>query len=166
MHMRTESIFGIIFSKDKKEVLLIKRRDIPIWVFPGGGVEKGESPMDATIREIKEETGLEVTIIRKVATYLPWKPFIKTTDIYECKVIGGKLQAGSEEAGVQFFPLNVRLIPPFNEFLEDALKNLPPIKKNIATLTPFCVLKIILFYPLVTIRFLLSQVGLTINSKK
>lgn len=35
-----------------------------VWEFPGGKCEFGESPEDATIRECKEETGLDVTILR------------------------------------------------------------------------------------------------------
>ena len=45
--------------KDKKDY----------WVFPGGGVESGEQPMEAVKREIKEETSLEVTNVLSHHTY-------------------------------------------------------------------------------------------------
>lgn len=43
-------------------VLAGRRRDgIPRWVFPGGGIHDGETPVDAAVRECAEETGLTVT---------------------------------------------------------------------------------------------------------
>jgi len=54
---------GIIQNKDK--ILLIKRLSDEIddpaeWEFPGGRLEFGEDPKDGVLREIKEETGLDV----------------------------------------------------------------------------------------------------------
>ncbi|MBF0208465.1 MAG: NUDIX hydrolase [Oligoflexia bacterium] len=59
----------IAFCKDRKQIVMVKRRDVPIWVIPGGGIEKGESPETAAVRETKEESGFNVKIIRKVAEY-------------------------------------------------------------------------------------------------
>jgi len=57
-------------------LLLVKRNERPskgMWSFPGGAVELGETTAEAAVREIKEETGLEITIERlfDVVTYLP-----------------------------------------------------------------------------------------------
>lgn len=44
-------------------VLLGQRRDQhPAWTFPGGKIEPGESPADAVVREVREETGIRVTV--------------------------------------------------------------------------------------------------------
>jgi 8-oxo-dGTP diphosphatase len=43
----------------------VQRGDI-VWNFPGGGIEKGETPEEACIREVREETGFEVRIISKM----------------------------------------------------------------------------------------------------
>ena len=60
------SVAGIVFKDNYTQVLLIKRRDVPVWVLPGGGSEEGESLAQATQRELQEETGYIVKIIRKV----------------------------------------------------------------------------------------------------
>jgi 8-oxo-dGTP pyrophosphatase MutT (NUDIX family) len=60
--------FAIIFDENGK-VLLSHRRDIDAWNLPGGGVETRELPDEAVIREVREETGLEVIIERLVGVY-------------------------------------------------------------------------------------------------
>jgi len=47
--------FAIIVNEEKK-VLLCHRRDYDLWNFPGGRVEERETPREAVIREVKEET--------------------------------------------------------------------------------------------------------------
>ena len=59
---------GCIFN-DKGEVLLQRRGDSNLWGFPGGAVELGETPQMAAIREIKEETGLDVEVGRAIGVY-------------------------------------------------------------------------------------------------
>ncbi len=55
-----------------RRILLIKRRTIPFkgyWALPGGRVEAGETVEQTVVREVKEETGLDVEIIRKIGEY-------------------------------------------------------------------------------------------------
>jgi 8-oxo-dGTP diphosphatase len=60
----------IPYSPD--EILLIKRRTVPFsgyWALPGGRVDPGETVEQTIVREVKEETGLDVTIVSKVGEY-------------------------------------------------------------------------------------------------
>jgi ADP-ribose pyrophosphatase YjhB (NUDIX family) len=60
----------IIIEIDSKGIILIKRKNPPFgWAIPGGFVEYGESLEDAAGREAKEETSLEVGLIRQFHTY-------------------------------------------------------------------------------------------------
>jgi 8-oxo-dGTP diphosphatase len=60
----------IPFPPDK--VLLIKRRTLPFkgyWALPGGRVDPGETVEQTIVREVKEETGLDVAVVRKIGEY-------------------------------------------------------------------------------------------------
>jgi 8-oxo-dGTP diphosphatase len=61
----------IPFPEDK--ILLIKRNTIPFkgyWGLPGGRMDPGETVEQTIIRETKEETGLDVKIVRKIGEYI------------------------------------------------------------------------------------------------
>ncbi|MEP3277450.1 MAG: NUDIX domain-containing protein [Stappiaceae bacterium] len=49
-----------VFDREDR-VLLVRHTYVPGWYFPGGGVDRGEAIMDAAIRELREETGLEAS---------------------------------------------------------------------------------------------------------
>ena len=73
--------------------------------FPGGGLEFGETPEEAVIREAKEESGLDVEIVRllpKIYTNY-WGQPEKTDQVilisYECRIIGGQLGSKDLEIG-------------------------------------------------------------------
>ena len=60
----------IIIEMPGGEIVLIHRKNPPIgWAIPGGFVDYGESVEQAAIREAKEETSLDVTLLKQLGTY-------------------------------------------------------------------------------------------------
>ena len=86
-----------IIIKDKK-ILIIKRTksDQIYWVFPGGGVEVGESDKKALLREGKEELGLILSVKELLAELKSGKleTIGQIENFYYCEIMGGKLGSG------------------------------------------------------------------------
>ena len=116
-------VYALIF--DNKRVLLAHRRDIDWWNLPGGGMEIGETVEEATCREVKEETGLEVQVEQLIGVYSkPQKQEVVLT--FRCKVIGGELQATEESRACEYFSpdaLPRNTLPKHRERIVDALLN-------------------------------------------
>ncbi|QVL56697.1 MAG: NUDIX domain-containing protein [Simkaniaceae bacterium] len=168
MNHQEESVNGIIFSSNRKEVLLIKRRDVPVWVLPGGGIDINESPEQAVIREMEEETGYKVTIVRKVAEYTPLNRLARFTHLFECTISDGKPILTSETQGVGFFPIDTLppTPPPYPDWIADSSENSPSLfQKPIASVTYINLFKHMLRHPILVCRFLLARLGLHINDK-
>lgn len=61
MTLNDTVVAAIVVNDERRAVLATKRQDgIPPWGFPAGKMERGESPEDCGVREVKEETGLRV----------------------------------------------------------------------------------------------------------
>lgn len=54
----------VIVVNDDKKILMVRQHheDRDIWMVPGGGIEEGENSIQASVREVKEETGLDITV--------------------------------------------------------------------------------------------------------
>ncbi|MGN7386705.1 NUDIX hydrolase [Sporosarcina sp. SAFN-015] len=55
-----------ICINEQMEVLMVKSFDSEQWAIPSGGVEEGETPEECCVREVKEETGYDVKIIKQL----------------------------------------------------------------------------------------------------
>lgn len=162
------SVIAVIFNHQRDHILLIKRRDVPIWVLPGGGIDQGESPEEAVIREIREETGLNATIKRQVAFYTPINRLAHPTYFFECEPVDGTLSTGDETRELDFFPLTSLPSPFFfihKDWVADAQKLLPVvIHQPLKQVTYFRVFCYFCQHPLQVLRFILSRLGIPINS--
>src|SRR3990167_11186705 len=135
--MNPSSVAGVIFSLDRTSVLLVQRRDVPVWVLPGGGVDFQESSEQAIIREMMEETGFTVKADRLVGAYIPINRLSRHTHLYECTILSGEPTLSPETKGVRFFPLThlPPLPPPYREWIDDALLRTAPLQKKILSVT-------------------------------
>jgi len=99
--MFTIGSFGIILN-ERNEVLLCYRNDIAKWNLPGGRVETHESPWAAVIREVREETGLNVRIERFLGVFA--KPG-KTDLVFSflCRPVSGALTLNDEAQDLAYF---------------------------------------------------------------
>jgi ADP-ribose pyrophosphatase YjhB (NUDIX family) len=88
-------------------VLLQRRADNGHWGLPGGGIDLGESASAACIREVREETGYDVDILRLHGVYSDpvFGQLIRYPDgrvahivaiVFVCKVVGGTLTISDE----------------------------------------------------------------------
>jgi 8-oxo-dGTP diphosphatase len=92
------------------EILLIRRGKEPFkgkWALPGGFVEEGETVEGACVREAKEETGLDVRILKMVGVFSePSRDPRGTVGVaFLCEVAGGKLKGGDDVEEAKWFPL-------------------------------------------------------------
>jgi 8-oxo-dGTP diphosphatase len=103
----TVAVAAVIFDP-AGQVLLVRRGRPPgqgLWTVPGGKVEAGERLADAVVREVREETGLEVTcgplvtVVERIGE--GWHHVILD---YAAELRGGTLRAGDDVSDARFVP--------------------------------------------------------------
>lgn len=127
----------VIHDEDEKEkILLHKRRDNNLWSLPGGAMELGESIKETIMREVKEETGFDVKVVKCVGIYTDPNHVITYSDgeirqqfsiCFECHIVGGQKTVSSESMQVDFFSKEeleqLKMHPAQRIRIADYLKN-------------------------------------------
>jgi ADP-ribose pyrophosphatase YjhB (NUDIX family) len=119
---------SVIVLDDKEQILLVKHKkgNRQYWVLPGGRLEYDETFFECAVRELKEETGLDVQVERFLFLSEAIAPDRSRhiVNIYlKARVIGGIMKIGNEPvlAAVDFVPLSelnrVTLFPPIGKII-------------------------------------------------
>ena len=124
---------GVVVRDAHGRVLLERRSDCGYWGLLGGRIEKGESVEQAAVREVKEESGLDVRITRLLGVYsdphegrivaYSETDIIQLVDVVvEAEILGGELTRSAESEELRFFALDdlpAEIVPPARQALED-----------------------------------------------
>ena len=99
------SVMGVIYDQQSR-VLLVRQTADSLWSTPGGVIEPDETPAAAVVREVEEETGLKVGIVRLlgvfggpdfVVNYPNGDRSQYISAIFECSVLSGALRPDGDE---------------------------------------------------------------------
>jgi ribonuclease HI/ADP-ribose pyrophosphatase YjhB (NUDIX family) len=108
---------GAIFDEDGK-ILLVRRADDGRWCLPCGWVDPNEAPAAAAVREVKEETGLDVRVVQLVNVFARpsgagFGPHSAVAVGYLCEVTGGELHISHESLEVRYWRIDE--VPTWHE---------------------------------------------------
>ncbi len=122
------AVRGAVFQDHK--ILLVKERSDGCYALPGGWAEVGESPGEATVREVFEESGYQTRPVKLLAVYdinkqgFPPHPHGIYKLFFQCEIIGGSPTSSIETDEVKFFA-------------KDAIPQLSPTRVTPAQITRF-----------------------------
>ena len=102
------------------KILLVKESSDGHWAMPGGWADVGDTPADAILREVREESGFDARVLSLVGVYdanrvrreemMPFYHAYKL--LFLCEIHGGEMRTSHETPDVGFFGMNE--IPPLS----------------------------------------------------
>src|SRR4051812_15665194 len=88
---------GAVVSNSAEEILLVQRSDSGFWLYPTGWADIGYSPAEVAVKEVREETGIEIEPLRIIAVLdglrLGFTAIPLYSVVFHCRAVGGELQA-------------------------------------------------------------------------
>lgn len=110
--IRRTATAAVVFD-DHQRILLQRRTDNGNWALPGGTMEIGETAEQSVVREVEEETGFQVEVVRLIGvyseplhttmTYPDGNTVAYVSILFECRVIGGERALSDESSDVDWF---------------------------------------------------------------
>jgi ADP-ribose pyrophosphatase YjhB (NUDIX family) len=103
---------GVIFDETPQKILLTRRSDNQLWCLPGGALNPGESVSETCMREIFEETGMNVRIVRLIEIYSSPHRIVEYADgnryqiialNFEVAIVSGEPNLSSETIDIGYF---------------------------------------------------------------
>lgn len=115
-YVTPKTAVAAVVGNDEGEILLVQRADSGVWLYPVGWADVGYSPSEVAIKEVYEETGIEVEPVRLIAVldglrlgfaFLPLYSLV-----FHCRMLGGELRGHPlETSAVGFFPRDRLPVP-------------------------------------------------------
>ncbi|HCC52591.1 MAG TPA: ADP-ribose pyrophosphatase, partial [Porphyromonadaceae bacterium] len=126
---------AVIFN-EKNEILLVKERVDGYWALPGGWSDVGYTPTEVVVKEVKEETGLDVRVVRLLAVLdkrcynHPASSFYVYKFCFLCEVTGGNDDLTFDILDKGFYALNN--LPPLSldRILPEQVELLDKLRRN------------------------------------
>jgi 8-oxo-dGTP pyrophosphatase MutT (NUDIX family) len=109
---------AILLDESGTHVLLTRRSDNGQWCLPGGRVDAGESVAEAAIREVLEETGLQVRVRHLSGVYSDPDQLIVYPDgnqvhmivlAFVVELVSGEIRLSQETSAISYIPVNEAL---------------------------------------------------------
>ncbi|MEU0121142.1 NUDIX domain-containing protein [Streptomyces albidoflavus] len=100
-----------VVTDDRGRILMQRRADSGLWALPGGGMELSDTLPGTAVREVKEETGLDVEITGLVGTYTDPRHVIAYPDgevrrqfnvCFRARLVGGTLTVSDESLALRW----------------------------------------------------------------
>jgi ADP-ribose pyrophosphatase YjhB (NUDIX family) len=92
-YVTPEATVGAVVANDAGELLLVKRSDSGVWLYPTGWADVGYSPSEVAVKEVREETGIDCEVVRLIAVYDGLRQGFSRIPLYSlvflCRAIGG-----------------------------------------------------------------------------
>jgi ADP-ribose pyrophosphatase YjhB (NUDIX family) len=96
-YVTPKAAIGAVVHNDAGELLLVKRKDTGVWLYPTGWADVGYSASEVAVKEVQEETGIECEVVQLLAvldglrlgfTHIPLYSLV-----FHCRAHGGSLEA-------------------------------------------------------------------------
>jgi ADP-ribose pyrophosphatase YjhB (NUDIX family) len=87
---------GAVVGNEQGEILLVQRADSGVWLYPTGWADIGYSASEVAVKEVREETGIDVEPVRLIAVLdglrLGFHRIPLYSLVFHCRPIGGKVE--------------------------------------------------------------------------